>query len=250
MKKLSICFLVLSSLLFLACRGRHLETPGPEGNGQTSEKEFVRIKSYSPGDRNDFYSFEYDCQKRLIKLTEFDNDLTIYYFSVLYGSDKVKKIHWITDSLTYTVLFKLDSQGRAIEYITNNKSTFYRYNSEGYLTVRITDTDSTVFEYANGNMVKSVSVSDNGTAIGEYIYTSYVDRAGVMDPVHTGLMQDICGKKSRCLPSSYKTYLAGAESAGHTLVYSYTFDTRGLPVQINGTFSDGRLSFNQINEFK
>ncbi len=230
--------------LFVSCK-KAQEVPNPENDNTVQDVQYVRTKTYTADDpnTNDYFLFEYDNQQRITKLTQFDHGSILYSFTVVYGKDTIKKIHnMIVD--TATQLYFPDCNGRITRSVSNNQETLYTYNIEGYLTNRITKTDSTIFEYTDGNMTQTSSFSrdtKNQLSSTTYTYTTYIDKAHIMDPLSTGLLQESFGKKCKNL---INTYTVGNQ----LMTYTYEFDSNGLPIGL--TQNGSQPGSMQRNEFE
>jgi len=221
------------------------EIPNPEGDTSDNTTHYLRTRVYSEDDPDAFYTYEYDNQRRLTKLTQYDNGLTIYSFSVIYNADTIKKIHTAEDFIGTQYYFP-DCEGKITRALMNNDTVYYTYNSEGYMNSRITKTDSTTFEYEDGNMIQATRFSrstKNQTGFTKYAYRSDIDKAHIMDPLITGLLQESFGKKSKNLIDSFST-------PTQSITYTYTFDSNGLPIKIKGTRNNGAPHSYQVNEFE
>ena len=76
-----------------------------------------------------------------------------------------------------------------------------------------------------------------------YTYTSHIDKAHIMDPMYTGLLQGVFGKRCKNLIHSFSI-------GSQTVTKTYTFDSNGLPIKIVGVRNDGSMDGTMCNEFE
>ncbi|ABG59497.1 hypothetical protein [Cytophaga hutchinsonii] len=249
--KTKLFYICLLPVLCFACKKNIHEIPNPEGNLSSADtKEYLRTSVFTEDDPDAFYLYEYDDKKRLTQLTQYDNGSIIYSFAVTYNADTIKKSHAIADinntAITNTVFYIPDSEGKIIRALINADTVYYTYTFDGYLHNRITKNDSTTFEYVDGNMTQSTKFSrltKNQLGYTNYTYTSYPDKSSIMDPMHTGLLQEVFGKKS-------KNLIASETTGSRTVTFVYTLDLNGLPVKILGLNEDGSNASIQQNIFQ
>jgi hypothetical protein len=244
--KTNLFYILTLFTAVMSCK-KAQEIPKNQSDANTQYTQYIRTKSYSQTDPNpnDYYTFEYDNQNRITKLTEIDNDSLLYSFSVLYAKDTIKKIHNMIYGIASQYYFP-DCNGRITRALINNDTILYSYNDEGFLKKIITKDDSTIYEYMDGNVSKMTQfykIASNQTLPITYTYTSYIDKAHIMDPLEIGLLQEIFGKKS-------KNLIHSRTQGNQTVTYTYTFDSNGLPIKINGTIDNGDPYSAQINEFE
>lgn len=210
MKKSVLLLFVAFATTFSSCKKGGDPEKEPESSGAiiTPGGKSCLLTKLS---EEDYYEiFEYDDQKRVVKIKYYEDNIMEGYTTVSYSASQIIVREFegnstqVDETTTYTVsngvvtgsseTYTYSSIGA--EYTSVNTYT-YEHNSEGYLTKKTrvrtsnnpqetTRTETTTYTYQNGNLMKEVYTSGDQTFTTTFEYdttianTIYVDDEAIL----------------------------------------------------------------------
>lgn len=217
MKAHTFTLLLLSTALLITGCKKEEETP----------KLVKSIEQYG-----DTTTYEYNENAQLVKTSSTYGNIDTY----TYGTNTVNVkyiIPYTNGGGERNAVIDLRNDGKIERYTDDNQSTSYNYNSDGLLQTTVSNLDTTIFEWLNGNIVKETMKNTSGISV--LSYTHYTDKENTLSGKYTGTTW---GPRSQnLLKSRTVTYNGTAD----VYDYTYIFDNEGRVatrlVKINGTDS-------------
>jgi len=177
-----ISILILLTSTFFSC-----EKDSPK------EQACKIVKIAIPGNANDtaYINYAYDATDRIIKI-DWGGGL---YTGYTYETNKVTVKGYLDNALSYTEIYTLNSNGQAINSTfaqagaSVSKTTIYEFDSEGYLTGKITTqasnnskTETYTYVYENGNLTsETLDYSYDGPTASNNSYEYFTDKPNLYE---------------------------------------------------------------------
>jgi hypothetical protein len=172
-----------------------------------------------------------------------------YYFTYTWETNKMTQKYYSMGSLSYTDVFNLDSEGRAISssHISmsiTTQNTTYDYDDNGFLISKTVDpaadgspTDYYTYEYESGNLVTiNRTQSEEGNYASTTTYEYYTDKTN-----NYNVSISIYGKGNANLVKKSTLNATSPVTLTTTINYSYQFDSEGKVQKITQTIGSDHI---------
>jgi hypothetical protein len=236
-----------SYLLFIALFVILFSCKKDDDQTQTSIAKIKEIDHWINGSIVSSETYQYDSKGRIIREIEkaIINDSLTYTFNYMYyysGSTITVKYGLNSDSMELLSSYILNSKGLVISVTNfNSGSNTYEYNSEGYLVKKIStsksgETDSTLYDYQNGNIV---SWTFAGSVSYTKTYQYLTNTTNTIDLENKGI--SFFGKQSKNLILNVITQYPDQTD---TIAYTYEFDSKNrVEKQIKNSSTTSYITF-------
>jgi hypothetical protein len=194
--------------------------------------------------KEDTQTLEYDSKSRVNKMASSENYLTVEYDN---NNRAVKMLRYDMDGiLTETIMIEYNTQGQWIkstsidpEDASTTVSTA-EYDSNGNRIKVTGDNSVTTYEYADGNLIKSIDKYGSNTKTTSYEY--YTDKDNKLN-----IIQELFNIGYGATPSKNLLKKEMYNSSGTGRTYTYEFNEKGFPTKMTTTTTGDINNDNKVD---